>query len=242
MSQISPPIRILLVAVIGLLRRLHALPQAEGRDGRPPPPRPRPRRRRSPPRTPAPRRSQQAGRDRPEGRPRHADRVGPRRAGRRHGLGIDDGKTDGTTSVGPASTGVNTNPVTKAPATGETAAPAADHQATRSPRCPRTCARRVQQRKVLVLLFYNNRSADDRAVRRELAHVSTYGKPGLRRRALDQERRPLPGHHPRGRRRAVADHRGRRPQPQGRDARRLRRPRHDRPGGRRRASAPPAAA
>src|SRR6476646_10491116 len=35
-------------------------------------------------------------------------------------LGINDGKTDGTT-VAPASTGVNTNPVTKAPATGQTA-------------------------------------------------------------------------------------------------------------------------
>ena len=33
----------------------------------------------------------------------------------------------------------------------------------------------VAKHKVIALLFYNNRSADDRAVRRALSHVSTYG-------------------------------------------------------------------
>src|SRR6476661_7427565 len=89
-------------------------------------------------------------------------------------LGINDGKTDGTTSVAPASTGVNTNPVTNAPATGQTAAPAAVTKAQLAS-LPRPVRKAVLQRKVLVLLFYNNRSADDVAVRRELAHVSHYG-------------------------------------------------------------------
>ncbi len=89
--------------------------------------------------------------------------------------GIDDGKTDGTTSVGPASSGVNTNPVTKAPATGQTSAPApitSDALAS----LPKGVRKAIKQRKVLALLFWNNRSYDDRAVRRELKHVSTYGK------------------------------------------------------------------
>ena len=76
---------------------------------------------------------------------------------------------------------------------------------------------------MIVLLFYNNRSDDDEAVRRALAPGRPLRRPGLRRRALDQVRRRATRRSPRRRRRAVADRRGRRPQPQGRDARRLRR-------------------
>jgi hypothetical protein len=70
---------------------------------------------------------------------------------------------------------VNTNPVTKAPATGQTSAPApitSDALAS----LPKDVRKAIKQRKVLALLFWNNRSYDDRAVRRELKHVSTYGK------------------------------------------------------------------
>ena len=48
----------------------------------------------------------------------------------------------------------------------------------------------------LVLLFCNNRSDDDRAVRRELAHVDHYGKQVFVARATRSRRRPLPGRSP----------------------------------------------
>jgi hypothetical protein len=64
--------------------------------------------------------------------------------------------------------------VTKAPATGQTSNPAAvTKDALRT--LPKDVRKAVLKRRVLVMLFYNNRSADDRAVRRELAHVSHYG-------------------------------------------------------------------
>jgi hypothetical protein len=89
--------------------------------------------------------------------------------------GINDGKTDGTTSVAPASSGVNTNPVTKAPATGQTSAPAPiTSNALAS--LPKDVRKAIKKRQVLALLFWNNRSYDDRAVRSELKHVSRYGK------------------------------------------------------------------
>ena len=70
---------------------------------------------------------------------------------------------------------MNTNPVTKAPATGQTSAPAPiTNDALAS--LPKDVRKAIKQRKVLALLFWNNRSYDDRAVRRELKHVSTYGK------------------------------------------------------------------
>ena len=69
---------------------------------------------------------------------------------------------------------MNTNPVTTAPATGQTAAPAAVTKETLAS-LPKDVRKAVRQHKVLVLLFYNNRSADDRAVRRALSHVDHYG-------------------------------------------------------------------
>jgi hypothetical protein len=70
---------------------------------------------------------------------------------------------------------VSTNPTTKAPATGQTSAPAPiTNDALAS--LPKDVRKAIKQRKVLALLFWNNRSYDDRAVRRELKHVSTYGK------------------------------------------------------------------
>ena len=182
MSQISPPIRILLVAVIGLPRRLLPLPASRRTRRCPPPPRRRPRRPdpRQGPERPA---AEQAGRHRPEGAAdtQNASDRAEQAAGTSQG--IDDGKTDGTTSVGPASSGVNTNPVTKAPATGQTAAPA-PITATRSRRCRRTCARRSSSARSSCCCFWNNRSADDRAVApRAQARRATYGKQRLRGRA-----------------------------------------------------------
>ena len=174
MSQISPPIRILLVAVIGLCAAymLFLKPKDETVPAAPAP---------AAATTPIPAKDpgaqtqskpgaivQKATADTQNASDRAEQAAGTSQ-------GIDDGKTDGTTSVGPASSGVNTNPVTKAPATGQTSAPAPiTNDALAS--LPKDVRKAIKQRKVLALLFWNNRSYDDRAVRRELKHVSTYGK------------------------------------------------------------------
>jgi hypothetical protein len=174
MSQISPPIRILLVAVIGLCAAyfLFLRPKDETVPAAAAPPAAT---------TPVPAKDpgavtqskpgaivQKATSDTQNASDRAEQAAGTSQ-------GITDGKTDGTTSVGPASTGVNTNPVTKAPATGQTSAPlpiSKDSLAS----LPKDVRKAVKQRKVIALLFWNSRSADDRAVRRELKHVSHYGK------------------------------------------------------------------
>jgi hypothetical protein len=174
MSQISPPIRILLVAVIGLCAAymLFLKPKDETVPAAPAP---------AAATTPIPAKDpgakthskpgaivQKATADTQNASDRAEQAAGTSQ-------GITDGKTDGTTSVGPASTGVNTNPVTKAPATGQTSAPApitSDALAS----LPKDVRKAIKHRKVLALLFWNSRSYDDRAVRRELKHVSTYGK------------------------------------------------------------------
>jgi hypothetical protein len=71
--------------------------------------------------------------------------------------------------------GVNTSPVTAAPATGDTGAPAAPVTKKALAQLPKDVRKAVVKHKVLVLLFYNNASADDRAVRRALSHVNHYG-------------------------------------------------------------------
>ena len=172
MSQISPPIRILLVAVIGLCAAyfLFLKPKDEVVPAAPPAAS-----------TPVPAKDpgaktqskpgaivQKATADTQNASDRAEQAAGTSQ-------GIDDGKTDGTTSVGPASSGVNTNPVTTAPATGQTSAPAPISKDALAS-LPGHVRKAVEKRKVLALLFWNNRSYDDRAVRRELKHVSTYGK------------------------------------------------------------------
>jgi hypothetical protein len=79
--------------------------------------------------------------------------------------------SDGTAGT----TGVNTSPVTAAPSTGDTGAPGAPVSKQALADLPKDVRHAVAKHKVLVLLFYNNRSADDRAVRRALSHVNTYG-------------------------------------------------------------------
>lgn len=172
MSQISPPIRILLIAVIGLCAAymLFLKPKDEAVPAAP-----------APAATTIPAKDPNAKTQSKPGAivqkatadTQNASDRAEQAAGTSQG--IDDGKTDGTTSVGPASSGVNTNPVTKAPATGQTSAPAPiTNDALAS--LPKDVRKAINQRKVLALLFWNNRSYDDRAVRRELKHVSTYGK------------------------------------------------------------------
>lgn len=172
MSQISPPIRILLVAVIGLCAAymLFLKPKDETV-----PAAPAPAATTVPAKDPGAQTQSKPGAivQKATADTQNASDRAEQAAGTSQG--IDDGKTDGTTSVGPASSGVNTNPVTKAPATGQTSAPAPiTNDALAS--LPKDVRKAIKQRKVLALLFWNNRSYDDRAVRRELKHVSTYGK------------------------------------------------------------------
>jgi hypothetical protein len=168
MSQISPPIRILLVAVIGLCAAYMLF--LRPKDETVAPAAPAAATTAVPAKDPNAKTQSKPGaivqgavRDTQSASARSEQAAGS-------GEGIDDGTTNG-----PSSTGVNTNPVTKAPATGQTAAPASVTKEQLAS-LPRGVRKAVLKRQVIVLLFYNNRSYDDRAVRRELSHVSHYGK------------------------------------------------------------------
>ena len=171
MSQISPPIRILLVAVIGLCAAyfLFLRPKDEVVPAAPPAAS-----------TPVPAKDPNAQTSSKPGAAvqqavRGADNASAR-ADQAAGGAIgetESGAAPGSTT--PASTGVNTNPVAQAPATGQTAAPATAVTKEALKALPKDVRKAVRNRKVLVMLFYNNRSEDDKAVRRELRHVSHYG-------------------------------------------------------------------
>jgi hypothetical protein len=166
MSQISPPIRILLVAVIGLCAAymLFLKPKDEAVPAAPPAAS-----------TPVPAKDPNAQTQSKPGAAvqqavRGADNASAR-ADAAAGGAIAD--TEGGPTASPA-TGVNTNPVAEAPATGETSAPTnVSPQALKT--LPKDVRKAIKQRKVLAILFYNNRSYDDKAVRRELDKVSHYG-------------------------------------------------------------------
>src|SRR3954467_3717390 len=152
MSQISPPIRILLVAVIGLCAAYMLFLRPKDDAATPVAVSPAAA-------TPIPAKDPNAHtQSKPgaivQGAVRHTQAASNRSeqaAGT--SLGIDDGKTDGTTSV-PSSSGVNTNPVTKAPAIGQSAA-AASVTKEQLASLPKDVRKAVLKRKVLVLLFYN---------------------------------------------------------------------------------------
>jgi hypothetical protein len=168
MSQISPPIRILLVAVIGLCAAymLFLRPKEESVPAATPAAA-----------TPVPAKDPNAQTSSKPGAAvqqavRGADNASAR-ADQAAGGAIAE--TEGGTAA-PATTGVNTNPVAEAPAAGQTAAPGSPVTEEALKALPKDVRKAVRERKVLVLLFYNNRSADDKAVRRELRQVSDYGK------------------------------------------------------------------
>ena len=171
MSQISPPIRILLVAVIGLCAAymLFLRPKEETVPAAPPAAA-----------TPVPAKDPNANTASKPGAAvqqavRGADNASAR-ADQAAGGAI--GETESGAAPGsstPSSTGVNTNPVAKAPATGTTAAPGAPVTKEALAALPRDVRKAVRNQKVLVLLFYNRRSYDDKAVRRELNKVNRYG-------------------------------------------------------------------
>jgi hypothetical protein len=171
MSQISPPIRILLVAVIGLCAAymLFLRPKTDTA---------------APAATPAAATTPIPAEDpgaKTHSKPgaivqkavtdtRAASARSKVAAGEQPGgLASDD---PSTTGAAPAA-GVNTNPVTQAPATTQSA-PAKLTQKQLAT-LPKDVRRAVTQRKVLALLFYNNRSDDDKATRRALAKVDRFG-------------------------------------------------------------------
>lgn len=171
MSQISPPIRILLVAVIGLCAAymLFLRPKAEETPAPPPAAS-----------TPVPAKDPNAQTSSKPGAAvqqavRGADNAAARADQAAGGAITETEGAPGSTAAAPASTGVNTNPAAAAPATGQTAAPGAPVDKATLARLPKDVRNAVAKRKVLVLLFYNNRSDDDRAVRRELGKVDRYG-------------------------------------------------------------------
>jgi hypothetical protein len=167
MSQISPPIRILLVAVIGLCAAYMLFLRPKTEDTAAPAANPAAA-------TPVPAKDpnaqtqskpgaivQKAVRDTQAASAQSKVAAGEAPGG----LAADNAAT---------TTGVNTNPVTQAPAPGNVGAPA-KLSAKQLGVLPSDVRKAVVQRKVLVLLFYNNRSDDDKAVRRALSHVDRFG-------------------------------------------------------------------
>jgi len=170
MSQISPPIRILLVAVIGLVAvyMLFLRPKTEEV---------------APAATPA------AASPVPAKDPNATTQSGPGSAVQQAVKGGNDASAradaaaggaiaqseGGVVNVAPPAGGVNTNPTTQLPATGASTPPAPITKEALA-RLPKDVRGAVEHRKVLVLLFYNNRSYDDRAVRRELSQVDRRGR------------------------------------------------------------------
>jgi hypothetical protein len=171
MSQISPPIRILLVAVIGLVAvyMLFLRPKAEEV---------------VPAATPAAATTPVPAKD-----PNATTQSGPGSAVQKAVKGGNDASSradaaaggavtqteGGTVNTAPPAGGVNTNPTTQLPATGSSTPPAPITKEALA-RLPKDIRGAVEQRKVLVLLFYSNRSYDDRAVRRELSQVDRRGR------------------------------------------------------------------
>src|SRR5215207_5015631 len=174
MSQISPPIRILLVAVIGLCAAYMLFLRPKPEEAAPVATTPAAA-------TPVPAKDPNAQTSSKPGAAvqqavRGADNASAR-ADQAAGGAIGETETGAAPgSSTPASTGVNTNPVAAAPATGQTAAPPSPVTKDALKALPKDVRKAVRDRKVLVLLFYNNRSDDDKAVRRELRQVNHYGK------------------------------------------------------------------
>ena len=170
MSQISPPIRILLVAVIGLIAvyMLFLRPKPEAV----PAPAPAAATTPVPPaHDPNAKTQSQTG-----ALVQRAVKGGQDASARADAAAGDAvAQTEGGTAVvAPTTAGVNTNPATQIPATGSSTQPAPITKEALA-RLPKDVRGAVRDRKVMVLLFYNNRSIDDRAVRRELAKVDKRG-------------------------------------------------------------------
>lgn len=172
MSQISPPIRILLVAIIGLLAAYMLFLRPSGEETTPAPATP------AGATTPAPAKDPGAAtQSGPGAAVQGAVKGGNDASARADAAAGGVAEAEGGTAVIPATGaggGVNTNPTTQVPATGTAAQPAAITIEALA-RLPKDVRGAVRARKTLVLLFYNNRSYDDRAVRRALDKVDRRG-------------------------------------------------------------------
>jgi hypothetical protein len=171
MSQISPPIRILLIAVIGLVAvyMLFLRPKTDAATPAAAVPAST---------TPVPAKDigaktnskpgaivQNAIKDTTDASARSKVAAGEAPGG----LASDQ---PAATSTGASTTGTGS---TATSATGVAAAPPTPVTKQVLAELPKDVRGAVAKHKVLVLLFYNNRSADDRAVRRELSKVNRYG-------------------------------------------------------------------
>ena len=162
MSQISPPIRILLVAVIGLVAvyMLFLKPKTEEA---------------------APAAAAPAVTTVPAKDPGATTASGPGATVQKAVTDTTDASARSKVAAGedpggpaPEDSTTGTTPATGAAASGETAGAPPVTKAALA-RLPKDVRGAVRRNKVLVLLFYNNRSADDRAVRRALGRVDRRG-------------------------------------------------------------------
>ncbi|MEO8689281.1 MAG: hypothetical protein ABI611_13830 [Solirubrobacteraceae bacterium] len=167
MSQISPPIRILLIAVIGLVAvyMLFLRPKTEE----------------AAPVAAAPVATTVPAKD-----PGAATSSGSGQIVQNAVKRTTDASAQAKVAAGEAPGGLAADGTTAATGAGTTAATATGAAGTQSgapaPITKETLAglpadvrRAVRKHKVIAMLFYNNRSADDRAVRRALAKVDHYG-------------------------------------------------------------------
>jgi hypothetical protein len=168
MSQISPPIRILLVAVIGLVAVYMLFLRPKPEEAVPAAAAPTAT-------TPVPAKDPGAATSSGSGavvqnavkRTTDAGAQAKVAAGETAGgLAADDTAATGTAATGTTAAG--------AAAATQAGVPAPVTKATLLS-LPKDVRHAVRRHKVLVLLFYNNRSSDDRAVRRALSKVDTYG-------------------------------------------------------------------
>ncbi len=172
MSQISPPIRILLVAVIGLCAAYMLFLRPKAEEATPAASTPAAA-------TPVPAKDPNAQTSSKPGSAvqqavRGADTASARADA---AAGGQVAATEGgvaASAQAPSTSGVNTTPATEAPAPGQGAQPAALTKEALAA-LPKDVRGAVNNRKVLVLLFYNNRSDDDKAVRRAIAKVDRFG-------------------------------------------------------------------
>jgi len=162
MSQISPPIRILLVAVIGLIAVYMLFLKPKTEEAAPAAAAPVAA-------TPVPAKDPNATTSSKPGSAVNQAVTGADSASARA-----DAAAGGAIAESEGGTAAGTTPATGVPANGESAVVAPVTKETLA-RLPKDVRRPVARHKVLVLLFYNNRSADDRAVRRALNKVNSYG-------------------------------------------------------------------
>ena len=164
MSQISPPIRILLVAVIGLIAVYMLFLRPKTEEAVPAAAAPAAT-------TPVPAKDPNATTSSKPGSAVNQAVTGADSASARAdaAAGGAVAETEGGTAPATSTTGVGAT----APATGSGAPAPVTKETLRS--LPRDVRRPVRRHKVIVMLFYNNRSSDDRAVRRSLDKVDRFG-------------------------------------------------------------------